>query len=96
MTDKHIVEFPKDVWVAPTLTEDLRPNIGPAFIVERKKMADLTPAWFQGAMTPRHQPDGSVLRTLTPPRRAAGLPVGVILLIIVLLSCAAFVWGIVR
>jgi hypothetical protein len=60
------------------------------------KMADLTPAWFQGAMTPRHQPDGSVLRTLTPPRRSVGVPVGIILLAIGVLSAAAFAYGMLR
>ena len=58
-----------------------------------RKLPDLTPAWFQVAMTPRHQPDGSILRTLTPPRRGSRLPVPIILLGVVILSAIAFLLG---
>ena len=36
--------------------------------VERK-LAPLTEEWFRGALTPRHQEDGTRLYVLTPPRR---------------------------
>ena len=59
-----------------------------------RKLPELTPAWFRVAMTPRHQPDGSILRTLTPPtRRGSGLAPPVILLGIAILSAVAFIFG---
>ena len=87
MTDKRI-EFPPDVWIAPTLMEDLRPP--------KSEMPELTEEWFRVAMQPKYHQDGSVTRTLTPPRRSAGLPVAIILLIVTVLAAAAFVWGLVR
>lgn len=60
------------------------------------KLRDLTPEWFQSAMTPRYQPDGTVLYTLTPPRsggrrdRLKGI--GTLLGIVIIIAIGALFW----
>lgn len=43
----------------------------------RSDLAPLTIEWFQCAMQPKHQPDGTVLRTLTPPAKREWSPIWV-------------------